>query len=443
MTQKRIKFNKILSLTLVFTGFVCGSIISFAANGGITGDLETKEPEVFVIDSGDEYQGYFQIKGCPDDGTLDVCSQLKNTVDVSSGEQVKFNIFLTTTGEKFDAAAAVIKYNADDFEYVDEQINLINDDVTEITKEIGLKDGTSMMRRSVNQLIVSGDPMQLNRSEDGLFYTFILKAKKDNPGSTVSFSTGENKLGIHFVDKGGSVNSINQSLSPATSVSFTAGEDPDPSPSADKTNILLKMKYEAVPANGSDHCGDDFCNLLPEHRERAAGVWFVNKGGDTKFSKEVVLRYDEGFKGYKKQFSFSTDPSDSSYLPGGDYRIFIKDLTHQTVMYCKENQQFDDECSDSDYFTIEEKGNYTFNFHAEDQTSQILEFGDILLNPDNPGVNVADYSALKDCLNSKKGDGKYFTSSGNNGCWRADGDFNGVVDSTDKYLIQKTLMRRN
>lgn len=222
---------------------------------------------------------------------------------------------------------------------------------------------------------------------------------------------------------------------------------PSPSPSDDNdvTKLNIQVKFDGVPANNNDYCclGEDcdprYCNLRDRYRNLE--VQFAIQAEDNTYviADYFDFEYNPDTKNYHRTFTFGTQ----EMLSGG-YNFLIKGPNHRRIRFCKENQGINELCSRDEYVQIVSEEEKTLNFALVDEGEQIqpMEFGDV---DEDHVVGVKDYSIIKECMNSKVGDDKYEAEGDyaeDKGCWAADGNFNGVVDDTDKYLFQKTITHK-
>lgn len=378
-------------------------------------------PEAYPITAADNYKAYFELSA--------------NKTSLAKDEQVNIVVKVATTGEEFNAGVAIVEWDTNEFEFVNSKKGNPpggEDGISSFT-------GGSQGKRIVALYIPQTDPplqnMTTTRGKLTRFYTIVLKSKVDNPSSKIKLASS-NLLVLHFVGSG-VTNSVDQSLadqskleigfspeqspSPPPSPSSSPSSSPPPSPSptpGPETEMRLKIKLDGVPAN------DNNINLLDIYKEIEVLVAF-----DTK-SDSGIIGYWEG------KMSFEYDPETKTYSVvneafSDNINILLKGSSHRKIRFCKaEGQTREYVCRRNEYIDVKSFEDYLFDF-----TGHPLEFGDV----DWDGsVGVQDYSFIISC---KKADAKVGQEAYDieDGCNLADGNFDGVVDSTDVVLILKTL----
>jgi len=228
------------------------------------------------------------------------------------------------------------------------------------------------------------------------------------------------------------------SPSPSSSPSPSPSPQPSPSPSPltitspspsaspevaitldQEISLDIKLKFAGVPANNND------INLPQEQRKKEVRIIFEKQeGGQTSyFTHYQNFDYQPSDKSYQASFSLGKDQ-----LPSGNYNLLIKGPVHRQIRFCRNEQTTKQSCSLNNFISLTPGQSYFLDF-----SNYPLEFGDV----DWGGsVGVEDYSFAKACKDqdSHLGDLSY-----QNGCFNADGNFDGVCDITDIDLLYKTV----
>ncbi|MFC1711426.1 DUF5050 domain-containing protein [Patescibacteria group bacterium] len=192
-----------------------------------------------------------------------------------------------------------------------------------------------------------------------------------------------------------------------------------PSPTPTVTSVDILVKLDGVPAN------DNNMNLPEENREQTIRIGFD-------------MTNDFGTYGYAEIFeTFTYNPDTKNFevfldeVPTPYIAVLLKGPSHRQIRFClKEGQTKDYVCGRDEYMTIDFGENNILNL-----TGHALEFGDV----DWDGsVGVADYSMVKACVENDARMGQDIYDN-DDGCWKSDGNLDGVVDNTDIVLLYNTL----
>jgi len=173
-----------------------------------------KMPELFPVSGA--YQAYFKLK--------------TDKPSFSPGETAVVDIYLTTTGEEFDAAVAMVEWNGMDFEYEpDSAIGHIKKPNGNPHSFLAAHPGGDKSKIIMSHFVPGG--ASLMATTDGQptkFASLNLKVKNQTPASKIVLSSGSSNQALHFVDSE-VTNSVNQALSGETQESGVGG------PAAGKT----------------------------------------------------------------------------------------------------------------------------------------------------------------------------------------------------------------
>lgn len=128
-----------------------------------------KLPEVFEITSA--CQVYFEIETQAD------------TSNISAGDEIYIDIYLTTSGEEFDAAVAIVEWDENDFSYQNATGLLSSQFLSSFVRD-------DQGLRALTHFAPRGDPpMRFGNGQRVKFAALTLRALVDNPNSEVRLSS--------------------------------------------------------------------------------------------------------------------------------------------------------------------------------------------------------------------------------------------------------------
>jgi hypothetical protein len=138
-----------------------------------------------------------------------------NKTTVSQNDLIDFSISLAANpNQKFNAAVAVVEWDPNVFEFVSASGKLAGQFTSSFI-------GGNQGKRVLLHFAPSGDPAMANSTNMPVdFATLKLKAKVNNPKTTVKLSSILGDLALHYVDKDKTINAIDQSLASNAEVIF-------------------------------------------------------------------------------------------------------------------------------------------------------------------------------------------------------------------------------
>lgn len=363
--------------------------------------LKPRLPQQLVIGQQDEYKAYFEIEA--------------SKTSLSQNEKVDIFVNLATTGEEFDAAVAVLEWDANDFEFVSaEPADLSGDE-----QPLNFFTGSSQAKRLMTLYVIHTDPpleyMTTSKGQLTRFFTLRLNSLVNNPTSSIKISQAVGSTVVHFVNSG-IQNSVDQSLANQDNLVISFGTDEN------AITLNLKLKLNGVPANNNN------INLEEIYEEQDIRVILKDNEANLYYHGDEGLEafsYDKESMAYTASVGFS-----QAELPNASYVLLIKGPAHRQIQFCQTNQESDHVCRRDELIVLEAGSQYSLDF-----TGYPLEFGDVDWSS---SVGVDDYSFVKACkeTDSRIGSEDYDKEAG---CHLADGNMDGVVDSTDIALLFKTL----
>jgi hypothetical protein len=158
--------------------------------------------------------GFFEIKS------------VKANQLITNQEEVEFNIYLTSTGQEFDLASALVTWDDSQFEFASAQAH----DLPGSEQALNAGDVNQPGSRVLTLYAVAGDqPITTTPGQPTLAYTLTLKAKKDQPAGPVNLGSNED-LALVFI--GSTQNAVRQDLASQDklAVNFTTSSPPADSP---------------------------------------------------------------------------------------------------------------------------------------------------------------------------------------------------------------------
>jgi len=135
-----------------------------------------KLPELFPVTGA--YQAYFEIE------TADPTSNL------SQDDKVVVDVYITTSGEPFDAAVAMVEWDGTEFEYeIDSALGRLTKPNTAPHSFLATHPSGDTSKLIMSHFVPSGGSlMDYGEGERLKFASFILIAKVDNPTSKVKLA---------------------------------------------------------------------------------------------------------------------------------------------------------------------------------------------------------------------------------------------------------------
>lgn len=203
-------------------------------------------PEIFEITGAN--QAYFEIEA--------------DNLIPGAGNPVNIDIYLTTSGQDFDAAVALVEWDANVFTYSSAVGALSAQFLSSFVAD-------NQGRRALTHFAPSGDsPMNIASGQRTKFATLTLTANVISPNTTVRLSTAPGDVVVHFVNAAID-NSVDQSLADQSklTIRFGGGEkiyllEPQPSGNIEMPvsgpidgygiNALLKDEHGNIIIDQSD-----------------------------------------------------------------------------------------------------------------------------------------------------------------------------------------------
>ena len=165
-------------------------------------------PEIFPVTGA--YQGYFELKTST------------GTTAVPQGTEVVVDVYVTTSGEPFDAAVAMVEWDGAEFSYLPDYTigHLVKSNGNPYSFAATQPEGVTNKLIMAHYTTGAETPMTTTYGQLKKFASFTLVAQADRPSSTVRLSTALDASGnhkdllVHFVDSTES-NSADQTLTSA------------------------------------------------------------------------------------------------------------------------------------------------------------------------------------------------------------------------------------
>jgi len=217
-------------LPFIIVGFLVAIVLAvgLAVFSGRRGLEEI--PELFPVAGA--YQAYFKLKA--------------DKPSFSPGETAVVDIYLTTTGEEFDAAVAMVEWDGADFEYEpDSALGHIKKPNGNPHSFLAAHPGGAKDKIIMSHFVPGGASLMTTAGgQPTKFASLKLRAKNQTSASEIALSSGSSNQALHFVDSG-VTNSVNQALSGETQEGGVGGS------AAEEAIEVETKKAEGKPAEKS------------------------------------------------------------------------------------------------------------------------------------------------------------------------------------------------
>lgn len=131
--------------------------------------------------------------------------------NVREGRFFDLFLYLTTSGEAFDAAAVVLEWNPQEFKFDRSLKNDLPGNETNLDTFVNNSQGRRIFSKFVINLEDRSNLMVIPANQRTLFYTVRFKALVEKPVTPIKISRVASNASLHFIDND-EENSVNQGL---------------------------------------------------------------------------------------------------------------------------------------------------------------------------------------------------------------------------------------